>query len=46
LIQNAVDSTFHEASAIGYGFDMFVWVIEQKMAYNRTRSHRHNGKLA
>jgi hypothetical protein len=46
LLSYIVDSVFFEASSIGYDFDTFIVFIEQKMAYNRTRSTRHGGKLA
>jgi hypothetical protein len=42
----ALISVFEEAERIGYRLDRFVTVIEQKMAYNRSRSFRHGNKKA
>lgn len=46
MLNDIVEVVFAEAKSIGYDFDTFIVFIEQKMAYNRTRSARHGGKLA
>lgn len=46
MLNDIVEVVFVDAKSIGYDFDTFIVFIEQKMAYNRTRSTRHGGKLA